>query len=83
MFSCVCFVHIPHVKWDKLDKKAIPRIFVGFNSDSKAYKMYHPQTGKMVITRDVHFNEDEQWDREDSPRIGRLLQELKGNSLGK
>ena len=62
MFDSLCFVHIPQVKRDKLDKKAIPGIFVGYNLVSKAYKVYHPQTKKISITRDVHFNEDEQWD---------------------
>jgi len=82
VFGSVCFVHIPQVKRDKLDKKAIPGIFVGYSSVSKAYKVYHPQTGKKTITRDVHFNEDEQWKWDDSQRTGRLLQEIKGNSLG-
>jgi len=41
----------------KLDKKAISGIFVGYNSVSKEYKVYHPQIGKMTITRDVYFNE--------------------------
>jgi len=46
VFGCVCFVHVPHVKRDKLDKKAIPGIFVGYSSVSKAYKVYHPQNRK-------------------------------------
>jgi len=35
---------------------------VGYSSVSKAYKVYHPQTKKIMITKDVHFNEDKQWD---------------------
>ncbi|CAJ2666383.1 unnamed protein product [Trifolium pratense] len=62
VFGCVCFAHVPQVKRDKLDKKAIPGIFVGYSSVSKAYKVYHPQSGKMTVSRDVHFNEDQQWD---------------------
>jgi len=60
VFSCLCFVHIPQVKRDKHDKKAIPGIFVGYSTVSKAYRVYYPQTGKMTLTRDVHFYEDEQ-----------------------
>ncbi|RDX75662.1 hypothetical protein CR513_44434, partial [Mucuna pruriens] len=59
---CVCFTHVPQVKHDKLDKKTIPSIFMGYNLVSKAYKVYHPQNGKMTITKDVYFNEDQQWD---------------------
>ncbi|XP_072094084.1 uncharacterized mitochondrial protein AtMg00710-like [Arachis hypogaea] len=28
VFGCVCFAHVPQVKRDKLDKKAIPGIFI-------------------------------------------------------
>lgn len=62
VFGCVCFGHVPQVKRDKLDKKAISGIFVGYSSVSKAYKVYHPQSGKVIVSRDVHFNEDQQWD---------------------
>ncbi|RVW91659.1 hypothetical protein CK203_024127 [Vitis vinifera] len=47
------------VKRDKLDKKLEPNIFVGYSSSSKAYKVYQPQTGKLIVSRDVFFNEDE------------------------
>ena len=79
VFGCVCFAHVPQVKRDKLDKKAIPGVFVGYSLISKAYKVYQPQTGKMIITRDVHFNEDEQWDWKNSQKIGESSQELKVN----
>ena len=75
MFGCVCFVHVPQVKRDKLDKKAIPSIFVGHSSVSKAYKVYHPQTRKMVVTRNVHFNEDHNWDWKNPQRTTQENQE--------
>ena len=46
VFGSVCFAHIPQVKRDKPDKKAISSIFMGYSSVSKAYKVYHPQTKK-------------------------------------
>jgi hypothetical protein len=33
------FSYIPQVKRDKLDKKAEPEIFVGYKSNSKAYRI--------------------------------------------
>jgi hypothetical protein len=42
MFGSVCLAHIPQVKRDKLDKKAIFDIFVRYSSASKAHKVYHP-----------------------------------------
>ena len=73
VFGCVCFAHVPQVKRDKLDKKATPGIFVGYSSVSKAYKVYHPQTGKMTVSRDVHFNEEQQWNWENSQRTTKLF----------
>jgi hypothetical protein len=46
----------------------MPGIFVGYSDVSKAYKVYHPQTQKMVITIDVHFHEEKQWDWGDTQR---------------
>jgi hypothetical protein len=58
VLSCICFTYIPQVKRDKLDKKAI----VGYSSISKVNKVYHPQSGKMIVSRDVHFTKDQQWE---------------------
>ena len=39
-FGCLCFCYVPLVKRDKLDKKTETRIFVGYNSQSKTYRVY-------------------------------------------
>jgi len=82
VFGCVCFVYIPQVKRDKLDKKATPGIFVGYSSVSKAYKVYHPQTGKMTITRDVHFNEGQKWDWKNSQSTTEFFPIIEDNHHG-
>ena len=46
----------------KLDDRSKRCIFVGYNEDSRAYKLYNPITQKYVISRDVQFKEDEAWD---------------------
>lgn len=61
IFGCLCFTYVPQIKRDKLDKKAEPGIFVGYSSTSKAYRVFQPHTRKILISRDVHFMEDEQW----------------------
>jgi hypothetical protein len=79
IFGCVCFVHVPQIKRDKLDKKAIKGIFVGYSTISKAYKVYHPQNQKIAITRDVTFHEDAQWewvDSQESMLINKQIQPL-------
>ena len=33
-------------------------IFVGYSSESKGYRLYHPQSKRILISRDVVFVED-------------------------
>ena len=40
IFSCLCFTYVPQVKRDKLDKKAEQRVFIGYSSPSKAYRIF-------------------------------------------
>lgn len=64
-FGCLCFSHIPHVKRDKLDKKAESGIFVGYSLTSKAYRIYFPHQNKIIVSRDVKFMESDSWSWED------------------
>jgi hypothetical protein len=34
----------------------------GVSEESKAYRLYNPNTQKIVISRDAVFSEDEGWD---------------------
>jgi len=50
-------------------------IFVGYDQKSKEYKLYNPNEGKMVVSRDVKFNEEGAWDWKlnDSEKYDSLL----------
>ncbi len=41
----------------KLDAKNIKYVFVGYNLDFEAYKFIEESNGKLIIGRDVIFNE--------------------------
>ena len=60
---------MPQVKRDKLDKKAEPRVFIGYSNSSKAYRNFQPQNGKFLVSRDVKFMEDRQWNWEESIKM--------------
>ena len=62
VFGCLCFVYVPQIKREKLDKKAEEKIFIGYSSISKAYKIFQPNTKFFLISRDVHFMENDEWD---------------------
>ncbi|XP_074342697.1 uncharacterized protein LOC141680342 [Apium graveolens] len=46
----------------KLDDKSEKCIFIGYSERSKAYKLYNPVTKKVVISRDVRFDENSAFD---------------------
>lgn len=64
IFGCVGHVHVPAAKRIKLDDRSCKCILLGFSEESKAYKMYNPTTGKIIISRDVVFEENESWNWE-------------------
>ena len=57
VFGCVAYVHVPDPLRQKLDKKAEKLRFVGYNTHPKGYRLLNEGTGKVVIKRDVAFNE--------------------------
>jgi hypothetical protein len=62
VFGSVAHVHIPDEKRVKLDDKSEKFIFVGYDQSSKGYKLYNPDNNKIVISRDVVFDEEGEWD---------------------
>nr|KYP39287.1 Retrovirus-related Pol polyprotein from transposon TNT 1-94 [Cajanus cajan] len=60
IFGCLCFTHVSQSKHNKLDKRASLDIFIGYSTVSKAYKIFQPQTGSIVVNKDVNFIEDEE-----------------------
>lgn len=49
-------------KKSKLDNKSEKYIFIGYDSNSKGYKLYNPNSRKTIINQDVIFNEEVEWD---------------------
>ncbi|KAG8493279.1 hypothetical protein CXB51_010854 [Gossypium anomalum] len=66
VFSCVCYTLIPAKKRTKLDKRFMPGIFVGYSSTNKGYRVYNPSTKKILVSRDVRFNEGRIWSWNDA-----------------
>lgn len=53
---------IPNEKRSKLDGKSEKYVFIDYDSNSKGYKLYNPNSGKTIINQDVIFNEEVEWD---------------------
>lgn len=61
IFGCIAYAHVPDQRRTKLEDKGVKCIFLGVSNQSKAYKLYNPNTKKIIISRDVFFNEQNFW----------------------
>lgn len=61
VFGCVAHAHIPDQKRSKLDDKSKKCVLLGVSDESKAYKLYDPVSKKIIISKDVIFEEDVCW----------------------
>jgi hypothetical protein len=62
VFGCLAYAHIPDNQRKKLDGKSIKCVNLGLSDESKAYKLYDPLEKKIIISRDVIFDESKGWD---------------------
>ncbi|XP_070032778.1 uncharacterized protein [Nicotiana tomentosiformis] len=45
----------------KLDNRSVKHLFVVYDTSSKIYKLYNPRSDKVVVSRDVEFDEELAW----------------------
>jgi len=66
VFGCLSYAHVPDNKRTKLDNKSVKCVLLGINEESKAYSLYDPLSQKVIVSRDVVFNEEESWSWDDT-----------------
>ncbi|GAU44851.1 hypothetical protein TSUD_112250 [Trifolium subterraneum] len=64
VFGSLCFRHVPEQLRRKLDDRSQAMVFLGYHSTG-AYKLYSPTENKMIISRDVQFDESNGWNWSD------------------
>ena len=52
--GCTAYAHVDN---GKLEPRAVKCIFLGYKSGVKGFKLWNPETQKVVISRNVIFNE--------------------------
>ncbi|KAL4320263.1 hypothetical protein GQ457_18G013060 [Hibiscus cannabinus] len=66
--SCAVYLsnRSQQTKWIilKLDDRSSKYVFIGYDSNSKGYKLFNPRNGRIVISRDVEFDEQASWNWE-------------------
>ncbi|CAL9003641.1 unnamed protein product [Prunus brigantina] len=75
IFGCISHVHVPDNKRVKLDAKSFKCILLGVSEESKAYRLFNPLSNKIIVSRDVVFEEDQQWNWDDGHKQA-ILAEL-------
>ncbi|CAL8103863.1 unnamed protein product [Prunus armeniaca] len=65
IFGCIAYARIPDEKRNKLDDKGERCVFLGISEVSKAYKLFNPLSKKIIISRDVVFDEEKTWNWSD------------------
>ena len=61
VWGCLSHVHIPDATRGKLDDKSFPCIMLGVSDESKVYQLFDPKTKRIVISKDVMFEEEKSW----------------------
>ena len=57
VFGCSANVHVSSEERSKLDAKSRQCIFLGYPKGVKRFKLWDPNANKVVISRDVIFDE--------------------------
>jgi transposase InsO family protein len=60
VFGCISYAHIPDARRTKLTSKSLLCVLLGVSEESKAYRLYDPTSKKIVVSRDVIFEEEKQ-----------------------
>lgn len=70
IFVCLAYMHIPKQNRNKLESKTLKCLLMGYDSHSKAYRVFEPHSCKIYITRDIIFDETKiGMDHMDTPRL--------------
>jgi len=61
VFGCLAHVHVPDQKRIKFDDKSMLCVLLGVSDESKAYRLFDPVSKKIIVSRDVVFEETKGW----------------------
>ena len=50
VFGCLAYFLVPQQHRTKLDDKAVKCTFMGYSLESKGYRLYHPQTKRILVS---------------------------------
>lgn len=66
VFGCICYARTEKAGRKKLDDRSRLLVHLGTEPGSKAYRLFDPVSKRIVVSRDVHFDEEKQWNWNDN-----------------
>ena len=57
IYGCAAYVTLPLADQRKFEPKARRMVFLGYSQNSPGYIVYNPDSGRLLVTRHVQFNE--------------------------
>ena len=69
IFGCTAYSHMPKDERQKLDSTARKCVFLGYGSETKCYRLYDPDRDRVILSRDVRFNEREKPEQEEDKQV--------------
>jgi hypothetical protein len=75
-FGCVAHVKMVAGHTSKLADRSTPMVMIGYEAGTKAYRAYNPVNKKLVVTRDVFFEEEKSWNWSSAEPVEQILDKI-------
>lgn len=69
IFGCIAYTLNKDQGKDKIDPKGKKYLFVGYTEESKGYHLLDPHSIKLIVFRDVIFDESTKWKWDDDEGV--------------
>jgi len=61
VFGSVAYAHVSAQQRTKLEDMSKKLVFIGYDEKTKGYKLFNPVTNKVLVSRDVVIDEENEW----------------------
>jgi hypothetical protein len=75
IFGSIAYAKIQDEKRTKLEDKSQKCILLGYGENSYGYKLFNPVTKKVIMSRDVRFDEEQEWNWSTEEQLQKLVVE--------